>query len=134
MSERVTRGRHGDEALEGGWVLRSVEGVWDGVGRGRESDLRLVIGETELARAYLGLTFGRHPALCERVIAEESVSRRHFRIGIADGKLFVEDLNSLNGSRLDGRDLPPFQPIPLLSGQEIRAGRVSLVLSRLDDR
>lgn len=118
--------RHGDEALEGGWVLRGG----DDSGR----SVRLVVGETELARAYLGLTIGRHPALCEHVIGEESVSRRHFRIGIADGRLFVEDLNSLNGTTLDGRELAPFQPIALRPGQEIRAGRVSLALSRLDDR
>ena len=84
--------------------------------------------------AYLGLTVGRHPALCERILADDSVSRRHFRIGIADGKLFVEDLNSLNGTFLDDRELPPFQPTPLLPGQEIQAGRVSLAVSRLDDR
>ncbi len=118
--------RRGDDTLEGGWVLR-------GVGDAGRS-LRLVIGETELARAYLGLTIGRHPGLCERTLAEESVSRRHFRIGVADGKLFVEDLNSLNGTSLDSQDLAPFQPVPLAPGQEIRAGRVSFVISRLDDR
>ncbi len=121
MSERENR-----EILEGGWLLS---------GSGPAGSLtRLVFGETELARAYLGLTVGRHPALCERILADDSVSRRHFRIGIADGKLFVEDLNSLNGTFLDDRELPPFQPTPLLPGQEIQAGRVSLAVSRLDDR
>lgn len=117
--------RRGDDALEGGWVLSGA----DDAGQA----MRLVIGETELANAYLGLTVGRHPALCERTLADDSVSRRHFRIGFADGRLFVEDLNSLNGTSLDGRDIEPFQPVPLAPGQEIRAGRVSLVISRLDD-
>jgi hypothetical protein len=121
MRERDTAG-----ALEGGWVLRGM----DAAGR----PLQIVFGDTELGRAYLGLTIGRHQALCERVIAEDSVSRRHARIGVADGKLFVEDLNSLNGTILDGQEIAPFQPIPLFPGQEIRLGRVSLVLSRLDDR
>ena len=121
MSERKDK-----EILEGGWLLSGS----DGTGR----RLRLALGETELSRAYLGLSVGRHPALCERIIADDSVSRRHFRIGVADGKLFVEDLNSLNGTFLDGRELAPFQPVRLLPGQEIRAGRISLAVSRLDDR
>jgi pSer/pThr/pTyr-binding forkhead associated (FHA) protein len=121
MSERANK-----EILEGGWLLSGS----DGAGR----RLRLVFGETELSRAYLGLTVGRHPSLCERIIADDGVSRRHFRIGVADGKLFVEDLNSLNGTFLDNRELPPFQPIQLVPGQEIQAGRVSLAVSRLDDR
>ena len=121
MSERDHR-----EILEGGWLLSGSEP--DG------RAVRLVFGETELARAYLGLTVGRHPALCERTLAHDSVSRRHFRIGIAEGKLFVEDLNSLNGTFVDDRELPPFQPTPLLPGQAIQAGRVNLAISRLDNR
>lgn len=121
MSERENR-----EVLEGGWLLSGSDTGG--------ATLRLVFGETELSRAYLGLTVGRHPALCERVVADEAVSRRHFRIGVADGKLFVEDLNSLNGTFLDDRELAPFQPVPLRPGQEVQAGRVSLSVSRLDDR
>lgn len=111
--------------LEGGWALQGT----DGAGRA----VRIVLGESELARAYLGLTVGRHPALCERVISDEGVSRRHFRIGLADGKVFVEDLNSLNGTILDGQIIAPFQPIKLFAGHEIVAGHVSLTVSRLDD-
>lgn len=118
--------RRADDTLEGGWVLRGT----DGAGRA----VRIVIGETELANAYLGLSIGRHPALCERVLADASVSRRHFRIGTADGKLFVEDLNSLNGTDLDGQRIEPFQPAPLAIGARIRAGRTRLVIARLDDR
>lgn len=121
MSNRDNR-----DVLEGGWLLSAGER------EGRSA--RFVFGETELSRAYLGLTVGRHPALCERVLADESVSRRHFRIGLADGKLFVEDLNSLNGTFLDDRELAPFQPTPLAPGQEIQAGRVSLTVQRLADR
>jgi predicted component of type VI protein secretion system len=120
MSNRDNR-----EVLEGGWLLSGSES------HGRS--VRFVFGETELSRAYLGLTVGRHPALCERVLADDSVSRRHFRIGVTDGKLFVEDLNSLNGTFLDDRELAPFQPAPLLPDQEIQAGRVSLTVARLAD-
>lgn len=118
--------RDGLEPLEKGWVLD-----------GEDSDgrpLRLSFGETELARAYLGVTVGRHPALCERVLADPTVSRRHFRIGLAGGAPFVEDLNALNGTLLDGEALPPFRPTMIAPGQRLDCGRVRLTLSELAER
>jgi len=115
--------RSGGAVLEGGWVLEGADG--DG------HTVRLVFGETELAEAYLGLTVGRHPALCDRVIEDGSVSRRHLRLGIAGGSLFAEDLNSLNGTLLDGEALPPFEPTPLAPGQTLTLGRVALTVARL---
>ena len=109
--------------LEGGWVLEGA----DGDGR----PVRLAFGETELAGAYLGLSVGRHPALCERVVADPSVSRRHVRLGMEGGGLFAEDLNSLNGTLVDGEAIPPFEPIPLAPGQTLALGRVVLTVSRL---
>ena len=112
--------------VERGWALEGV----DGAGR----PIRLVFGETELSHAYLGLAIGRHPALCQRVIDDPSVSRRHLRIGLAEGKPFVEDLNSLNGTLLDGEEVPRFQPIPLAEGQELQLGRVRLSVAWLAER
>ena len=115
-------GRHAAAALESGWVLSGL----DGAGR----PVRLVLGDTELFRVYLGLVIGRHPALCDRVIDDPSVSRRHLRIGTAEGRAFVEDLNSLNGTFLDGVEVPQFEPVPLAPGQELRLGRVVLEVAR----
>lgn len=109
-------------ALEAGWVLAGI----DGAGR----PARLVVGETELSRTYLGIVVGRHPALCERVIDDPSVSRRHLRLSMAEGRLVVEDLNSLNGTLLDGQDVPQFEPVPLAPGQELTLGRVVLEVAR----
>jgi hypothetical protein len=110
-------------ALESGWALEGT----DGAGQ----PLRLVFGDTELSRAYLGVATGRHPALCERVIDDATVSRRHLRVGVADGRLFVEDLNSLNGTLLDGAPIPCFEPVPVEPGQTLTLGRVRLVVARL---
>jgi pSer/pThr/pTyr-binding forkhead associated (FHA) protein len=98
----------------------------DGAGRA----VRLVFGDTELSRADLGLVIGRHPALCDRVIDDPGVSRRHLRIGMAEGKPYVEDLNSLNGTLLDGAEVPQFEPVPLSAGQELALGRVVLEMRR----
>jgi predicted component of type VI protein secretion system len=110
--------------LEAGWVLSGR----DGAGR----PLRLVFGDTELSESYLGLVVGRHPALCDRVIDDPSVSRRHMRIGMAEGRAYVEDLNSLNGTLLDGEEVPQFQPVLMAAGQELTLGRVVLEVVRAE--
>ena len=97
---------------------------------GSGNAIRLIFGDTELSQVYLGLVIGRHPALCDRVIDDPSVSRRHLRIGIAEGKPYVEDLNSLNGTLLDGVEVPQFEPVPFSAGQELTLGRVVLEVRR----
>lgn len=97
---------------------------------GAGNPIRLVFGDTELSHVYLGIVIGRHPALCDRVIDDPGVSRRHLRIGMAEGKPYVEDLNSLNGTLLDSAEVPQFEPVPLAAGQELRLGRVVLEVTR----
>ncbi|HEY2250969.1 MAG TPA: PAS domain S-box protein, partial [Planctomycetaceae bacterium] len=48
------------------------------------------------------IVIGRHPA-CEIRMSEETVSRRHARIIVADGGYFVEDLGSRNGTYVNGQ-------------------------------
>jgi pSer/pThr/pTyr-binding forkhead associated (FHA) protein len=117
---------HAEAALESGWALEGT----DGAGQ----PLRLVFGDTELSRAYLGVAIGRHGALCERVIEDGTVSRRHLRVGAAEGRLFVEDLNSLNGTLVDGAPIRCFEPMPVEPGQMLTLGRVNLTIARLADR
>jgi hypothetical protein len=118
--------RDTDQPLEKGWILEGEDAAGQSI--------RLGFGETELVRAYLGIVVGRHPALCERVLSDETISRRHFRVGLAEGEPFIEDLNSLNGTRVDGADLPPFRPSPLAPGQTVSCGRIRLTLRQLSDR
>jgi predicted component of type VI protein secretion system len=108
--------------LEAGWVLSGRDGSG--------MPVRLVFGDTELSQVYLGIVIGRHPALCDRVIDDPSVSRRHMRISMAEGRPQVEDLNSLNGTLLDGAEVPQFEPVPFAAGQELILGRVVLEVAR----
>lgn len=107
-------------------------GAWRLAGRdaaGRE--LVLTIHQDELTNAYPGITVGRHPALSDRVIEEPSLSRRHFRLSRSAEGVTLEDLNSLNGTLLDGGALEPFVPVALSDGQTITAGRITLAVSRV---
>jgi hypothetical protein len=53
---------------------------------------------------------------------ERGVSRRHARIIIRGGSLFIEDLNSTNHTYVNRRKLAPGQPHPLASGDEVQLG------------
>jgi hypothetical protein len=56
-----------------------------------------------------------------------SVSRRHARITMLEKQLFIEDLNSTNFTRLNGKKLEPGQKYPLKNGDELKLGEVVLV-------
>jgi pSer/pThr/pTyr-binding forkhead associated (FHA) protein len=57
-------------------------------------------------------------------IDSPGVSRHHARIVVSEGRATLEDLGSLNGTYLRG--LRIHAPSPLLDGDEVRLGRVSL--------
>jgi pSer/pThr/pTyr-binding forkhead associated (FHA) protein len=113
----------GDRELERGWRLIGVE----------DPTIVCIFGETQLRRAYPGLTIGRHPGLADLVIDDPSVSRRHARLGRDGDLLYLEDLNSLNGTLIDGETAAPFDPRPVRAGQVIELGGVALVLRAVTD-
>jgi len=84
--------------------------------------LEISLGETALKRTYLGLTFGRHPDLCEFVFEDEAMSKRHCRISRSAEGLALEDLNSLNGTYIDSQRLAPFQRTTLPIGSVFSFG------------
>lgn len=63
-----------------------------------------------------------------------TVSRRHARFTFDGRSYLIEDLASLNGSRVNGRQLQPFQPYPLVDGDRIElAGLRFLFIRRSGD-
>ena len=68
------------------------------------------------------MVIGRNIELCHLEIQLAAVSRRHVRLRAARGAIQVEDLNSLEGTQLDGIDLKPFEPQPITSGQTLSIG------------
>lgn len=57
---------------------------------------------------------------------DDSVSRRHARLTVTEGRWFIEDLGSNNGTRVDDRDASG--RVRLRNGAIIRVGRVNLTL------
>lgn len=100
----------------GGSALRnwSLAGASDD---GRAWEIQL--SEAQLARHKYGLAVGRHDKLCEIALDHAGLSRRHARFLLQDGRLALEDLNSANGTMVDGTALKPFQPQPLGDGSAV---------------
>ena len=60
---------------------------------------------------------------------EKGVSRRHAKITRKGSELFIEDLDSVNGTFLNGKRLTPYLPHALKSEDEIRLGKLVLRVS-----
>lgn len=71
-----------------------------------------------------GVTLGRSPANAEFIIDHEEVSREHVRLTCADGELYAEDLNALNGTKVNGRLLNPRQQVLLQNNDRLEVGPV----------
>jgi pSer/pThr/pTyr-binding forkhead associated (FHA) protein len=57
------------------------------------------------------------------------VSRRHARIFRAGNSVAIEDLDSLNGTFLNGERLVPKIPYPMSDGDEVQIGTLTLVVN-----
>lgn len=60
---------------------------------------------------------------------EKGVSRRHARISRRDDQVFLEDLNSLNGTFLNATRLVPELPYPLKGGDQVQLGKLILTIN-----
>ena len=76
-----------------------------------------------------GFTVGRHSLLVDQVLNGERLSKRHARFSGNNGSVFVEDLNSSNGTSVNGRACLPFQPMQIRPGDMIDVGGVELRVS-----
>ena len=84
---------------------------------------------TDLERRQGGFTVGRHPLLVDQVLNDERVSRRHARFSGVNGAVCVEDLNSSNGTTLNGTPCAPFEPTTIQAGDTVSVGNTVLRVS-----
>ncbi|MFT3837389.1 MAG: sigma 54-interacting transcriptional regulator [Myxococcaceae bacterium] len=71
------------------------------------------------------LFIGRDPE-CEVVVTDDGVSRKHARLDVRSGRVWLTDLGSLNGSRLNGQKAGT--DVPLSPGDAITISGCTLVL------
>ncbi|MFZ7110578.1 MAG: SpoIIE family protein phosphatase [Desulfatiglandales bacterium] len=61
---------------------------------------------------------------------DPSVSRKHAKIFVKDAKFFVEDLNSQNGTLINGHPATPFEDLELRQGLSIALGNILFILGQ----
>ena len=59
------------------------------------------------------------------------ISRRHFEAGFANGQYYIEDLNSLNGTKLDGIEIRGQGKQSLKDGGQIAVAEVISLIFRV---
>lgn len=76
-------------------------------------------GETDIRIAYYPFIIGKQENLVDHVLDRETVSRLHLRIDQKDGHYYVQDLNSTNGTTVDGRMLENNETIEIWEGTDL---------------
>lgn len=76
--------------------------------------------ELELQRGFMppSMSVGRDQT-CELILADPSVSRRHCRLSWSRGKFWVEDLESVNGTSINGKRV---RKAAIAAGDRVGAG------------
>ena len=97
---------------------------------GRKASLELVAPDGARIPLTRSLTFGRDAAN-DVTLNDQSVSRQHARVRLADGVPLVEDAGSSHGTYLDGRAIEG--PRELHAGSVIQLGDVPLRVVATDD-
>ena len=60
------------------------------------------------------------------------VSRFHAEISINDGKYYIKDMGSTNGTYVNGTKIAPYKLTPIRNGDQIRLGHLSIVIGWVD--
>lgn len=88
------------------------------------AELRVkIIGDT-LARTAGGLILGRSAQKANYVINEPTVSREHVKVSLSGKQVMVEDLNSANGTEVNGRSVTAGNSVEIKHDDELTLGTV----------
>ncbi len=82
----------------------------------------LIVGRSDpQSNSYPDVDLGPYGGL------DLGVSRRHFRLTRNGDHFYLEDLNALNGSIVNGQRIPPYTLHPLRSGDRITLGKMDMI-------
>lgn len=102
-------------------------------GESHEGLLTLASAEGRVIEVRSGDAVGRTGVGREVLEMHEEISRRHAQFVESKGEWFVTDLNSSNGTFLDGKRIPPQEKIPVRNGQEIMFSPVFHAVVRIQE-
>lgn len=75
-----------------------------------------------------GAVIGRSPRNATLLIDDRTLSREHARLFGDEDSLYIEDLGTTNGTRVNGRDLVSGKPVPVKQGDTLELGAVKVEL------
>ena len=78
------------------------------------------------------VAIGRSPGN-DIVLDATAISRYHASLFLSESDVYLQDLESVNGTYVDGRKLTPNEPYPLHGGEEILVGEVRMIFRPADD-
>ncbi len=84
-------------------------------------------GKLYLTLEQPNLSIGKKKGEVDLVLQDASVSRIHARITNVEGDVYLEDLNSTNGTFQNGQRMNPYEKKKLEEGDEIRFGKVVFI-------
>ena len=77
-----------------------------------------------------GLILGRDSQSCDLHISDQSISRRHAKIFITNGDIWIEDLGSTNGIYINGKKIRANQSAPFNLSGTLAIGGIELTLGK----
>lgn len=90
----------------------------------------MVLGK-DLMQRDQGLIVGRNPDMSQVVIADDTVSRQHAQLFVKDNYLYVKDLGSTGGTRINGVAVTE-QGAAMISGDKVEFGDCRLTITVLE--
>ncbi len=111
-------------------IVKAEETVW--IDQNRKSGVLML--RSELGSKFYTLnkeitSIGRNPSLCDVLIDEAGVGRVHAEIHKTEDKFYIKDIQSLNGSFVNGRKIPTNQYFELKTGDQIKIGTKEVIFT-----
>ena len=75
-----------------------------------------------------GVVLGRNPADSEFIIDHDEISREHTRLTYTNDRLYAEDLDTLNGTTVNGHLLEPLEKVLLQDKDRLQMGPLILTV------
>ncbi|MCH5275607.1 MAG: FHA domain-containing protein [Lachnospiraceae bacterium] len=77
-----------------------------------------------IALDKLPLIIGKKGEKADVILSDTSISKMHARVTEENGQIYLEDLNTTNGTYKNGVRLKPYERVELLKEDEVRLGKL----------